>query len=116
MPWQAPRPPVIKETSAVSFDAKLPGNCFVFSHHAKDIFTHDLSNVGIRIPEIDHSFYQRGVVRDILHSFWDHSGYTVEIRPDSQVVRADQLHGVIDVAQYCSHTDLRTLRAVALLA
>jgi hypothetical protein len=57
MPRQAPRPPVIEETSAVSFHAKLPGNCFVLSHHAKDIFTHDLSNVGIRIPEIDHSFY-----------------------------------------------------------
>ena len=37
---------VIEETSGVSFPAELPRNCFVFSHHAKDIFTHDLSNVG----------------------------------------------------------------------
>ena len=70
---------------------------------------------GIRIPEIDHSFYQRGVVGDILHSLWRHSGHTVEIRSDSHVIRADQFHGVIDVTQQIAHPDLRKLRAVALL-
>src|SRR5579862_3919233 len=78
--------------------SKFTGDSISFSHHTKNIFSQNVPDSRFLVSPSEKLLRNLGKIRGVPHALW-HEG-PVKIRAQTDVIRADQTNGMVDVFNY----------------